>query len=170
MEKFEKQRNTWYFCHHEEKLSTEEAQAGLDAWFSCSSQEQNGPPPAFAPPTQGPRTPRTLMPRRLRLTWLDFKHLRGLRRVASEHFTLSFGTIQGRTVSGGACIVSKKSASRAVDRAAIKRRARPLLVDVLSGQKSPLIVVVTAKKGAGTLTPKAFRAELHALLQKLAER
>jgi ribonuclease P protein component len=88
------------------------------------------------------------MPSRYRLSRTDFTKMHGFKRLHGSFFSLSFGTIPERSSPGVACVVSSKIAAKAVDRNRIKRRCRAILAESVEQLRSPLVIVVIAKKGA----------------------
>lgn len=107
------------------------------------------------------------MPAKYRLSRADFQNMRAFKRVPGSFFSLSYGTIPGRTASGAACIVSTKAAVRAVDRNTIKRRVRALLVDFVKTAPSPVVVIVHAKKAAAEASFADIQKELGNLFSKV---
>lgn len=107
------------------------------------------------------------MPRKYRLSRADFASARRFSRVSSPLFSLSFGMIPGRLVPGAACIVSLKVARSAVTRNLIRRRVRAALVPLLVHAQTPLVVIVTARKGAGEATAAHVRGEIKDLFSEV---
>ncbi|HUO56185.1 MAG TPA: ribonuclease P protein component [Candidatus Paceibacterota bacterium] len=114
-----------------------------------------------------------------RLTRADFKNIQssGARRIHGRYFTLSVASLKGNngsTETRIACVVSKKTAPRAVDRNLIKRRTREAvrhLLDTKSGsltnttrsqENTSLIFYV--KKEALSAPYKAIESDVHTLL------
>ena len=106
------------------------------------------------------------MPTRYRLARSDFDRMRGFIRLQGRLFSLSYGTLPGRTASGAACVVSKKVAARAVDRNRIKRRSRAILETFARSAKPAAVVVAYAKKGAADASFEETRADLESLLAR----
>jgi ribonuclease P protein component len=106
------------------------------------------------------------MPAKYRLSRTDFSRMRGFKRVHGTLFSLSFGSIPERAVPGAACVVSAKTAARATVRNGIKRRCRVALSPIMRTLKSPLILVVVAKKPAADASSAEVREELLILLRK----
>lgn len=92
--------------------------------------------------------------------------MRGFKRVHGTLFSLSFGSIPERAIPGAACIVSAKTAAQAVVRNGIKRRCRAALAPIMTGLKSPIIVVLMAKKTAAGASSAETREEIVFLLRK----
>lgn len=102
------------------------------------------------------------MPRKFSLTRADFGKTRVFRRLAGASLSLSFGTIPGRNVPGGAVVVSKKVAKSAVTRNRLKRALRPGIVGFLRGGAPS--VIVTVRKDVPS---RDLRFELESLLKKV---
>jgi len=94
------------------------------------------------------------MPRNYRLSRGDFAKMRGFQRIQGSLFSLSYGRIPGRAFPGGACVVSSKIASRAVDRKRIQRRVREAVRPLLKKTDSLMIFVYYAKKPAVSASSK----------------
>lgn len=92
--------------------------------------------------------------------------MRGFKRVHDTLFSLSFGLIPERTVPGAACVVSAKTAARATTRNGIKRRCRAVLAPLMRELKSPLVLVVVAKKPAAHASSAEVREEITSLMRK----
>ena len=107
------------------------------------------------------------MPRELRLSRVDFAKTRSFRRIQGAFFSYSYGVIPGRTTKGGACVVSKKVARRAVDRNRIRRQVRGPLIFVLSTLPSPLVIICQSKKGVLTARSAEINAEIASLSHKI---
>lgn len=89
------------------------------------------------------------MPRGTRLTRVGFKDFTSRsRREHGRFFTLALVLRNDTKGPRAACIVSKKVATRAVDRNLIKRRARAALAPALRGVSVSLSIALYAKKDA----------------------
>lgn len=102
------------------------------------------------------------MPRRFTLSRADFTKTRAFKRFAGPSLTLSFGTIAGRAVPGGAVVVSKKVAKAAAVRNRLKRVLRPVLMRFLR-TNAPSIIVTVRKN----VPSRDLRDELEGLLSKV---
>ncbi len=91
-------------------------------------------------------------------------------RTRGRLFSVSMGTIPGRTTPGGACVVSKKAAKDASARNKIKRQVRHALVPLLSRLPSPLVIVCTAHREAVGTSFERIQLELAQLVQELSAR
>lgn len=95
--------------------------------------------------------------------------MRGLKttkRLQGAYFTLSYSLKDG-SKAGFSCVVSKKTAAKAVERNLIKRRCRAAalpLVRTLPGG----MYICTAKKGASIATYRDLAADIRSLLSKVA--
>jgi ribonuclease P protein component len=78
-----------------------------------------------------------------------------------------YGTIPGRESPGGACVISKKVAGTAIVRNKVKRQVRSGLLPFLGEIRAPLVVILTAKKGAEGASAADLRAEIKALTSKI---
>ncbi|MFZ2887314.1 MAG: ribonuclease P protein component [Minisyncoccia bacterium] len=107
------------------------------------------------------------MPRSSRLSRADFKLMRGFRRIQGRFFSLSFGTIAGRSSPGAAIIVSKKTAALAATRNRIKRRGRSVLKEV--AQKNDPVLVLVAKKGAAEAAFSDIQKDIQGLVAHARE-
>jgi ribonuclease P protein component len=81
-------------------------------------------------------------------------------------FSYLYGTIPGRASSGGAPVVSTKVAKSAAVRNRIKRRVRAVLKDCLAQVKSPIVIIVVAKKPAAMAQAAAMRDEITRYFEK----
>jgi len=109
------------------------------------------------------------MPRKYRLSRADFKHMRAFKRLHGTLFSLSFGIIPDRAAPGGACVVSTKTASRAVERNLIKRRCRAGLLTTLRASKAPIVLVWHAKRPASKASSREIQDEMMTLSRRAEE-
>jgi ribonuclease P protein component len=93
--------------------------------------------------------------------------MRGFSRLQGRYFSLSFGTLPGRSPAG-ACVVSKKAAPKAHDRNRIKRRCRSILAKLMPGER--LVFVVYAKKGAAAASFSDTEADIRSLVARATKR
>ncbi len=96
-----------------------------------------------------------MLPRTLRLPRQGFENTRGLRRMTSPHFSISYGYIEG--FGGSAIIVPKKAVKGAVTRHLLKRRVRALIQPWSSSEQ---VLIITARSGSADLTRVALKDEL----------
>ncbi len=85
----------------------------------------------------------------------------GGKTLFSDHFSLVWGS---SNTGGGAVVISKKVASRSVDRHLLKRRILSLIRPHCSESR---FLVVYAKKGSSTLPFKEISKEITELLKLL---
>jgi len=109
------------------------------------------------------------MPKRYRVSQVEFKLMRGFRRLAGVYFSLSYGRIPGRSNPGGAIVVSSKAVAGAVARNNLRRRSRAILVDLLKESKSGAVFVLHARKGAGTSRTEDLRADISDVMARAGE-
>lgn len=105
------------------------------------------------------------MPRTHALSRADFVYVRGFKRLQGDYFSLQYGEIPGRKLAGGACVVSSKTAPRAVDRNRIKRRARSIIRDILP-LASGHIIMYYAKKPAALASYADIATDMKALYRR----
>lgn len=103
------------------------------------------------------------MPKNYRLTVADLKAFRPERRFSGAHFSLAIATAP-RT--GAACVVSKKVASRAVDRNKIKRRVKAALVPLLPSLPHASYVFY-AKAGAAAIDFAEAQRDIEKLVARI---
>ena len=106
------------------------------------------------------------MPKKYRLLRADFQNMRRFQRIIGEYFSLSYGELPNRTSPGATCVVSSKTAARAVDRNKIKRRCRAVLSEYVKGSSRPT-VVLDAKKGAVKAAYADIKKDIENLLSKI---
>ncbi len=102
-----------------------------------------------------------------RLSRLDFNRLKVARRLPGVFFTLALGEVPGRSLSGFACVVSKKVARKAVDRNRIKRRIRAIFQDVVPRFSNQTVLVAYVKAGAAKATMQDLRNDMDILIRRL---
>ncbi len=96
-----------------------------------------------------------------RLPRAGFEQVVGMRRAASQHFSIFYQ--DDAPLWGGAAVVSKKVGRRAVDRHLLKRRIKAVMQSwVVPGR----VIVIHARKGAATRTFPELKTELAALLRQ----
>lgn len=110
------------------------------------------------------------MPRKNSLTHADFVRAgkAAFRRERGACFILSYGALSegGSRDPQIACIVSKKTAARAVDRNLIKRRCRAAARNLLAEIKNPLTFIFYANKNAKSASFAEIRQDVENLMQK----
>ncbi len=104
-----------------------------------------------------------MIPRSLRLSREGFEDSRGLRRVQSAHFSISYG-VSADATGGSAIIVPKKAVSGAVARHLLKRRVRAIIRPYSAKGR---ILIVSAKKGSQELSYAEIENELSPLLRAI---
>lgn len=107
------------------------------------------------------------MPKKHRLTHADFARVSKsrARRIHGTYFSLSLSESQGGArVSQTACVVSKKTAARAVDRNLIRRRCREALRKHLVRIKTPTVFVFHAKREAARASYAEIARDIEALV------
>ena len=110
------------------------------------------------------------MPKKYRLSRTDFLRMRGFRRLHGALFSLSWGMLPDRPVSGAACVVSAKTAGSAAVRNGIKRRCRNALLCILKDAHAPIILVLHAKKPSATASSRQMSAEIEDLYRRATMR
>lgn len=106
------------------------------------------------------------MPKGSRLARIDFKSFgRGARREHGRFFTLT-AVFRASGGTRAACVVSKKTAARAVDRNRIKRRAREALRAELREITAPLSLVLYTKKEALDAPFSELAADIRQLIAR----
>ena len=128
-----------------------------------------------------PRENSFLMPKKHRISHSDFKLTANsrMRRERGEYFAVSHGPLSDSTSSNLqiACIVSKKTTARAVDRNLIKRRfrsvARNFLADPVRSTasnggeiKKPKALIFYANKNAKTASFAEIKRDVEKLIRK----
>ena len=109
------------------------------------------------------------MKRTGRLTRADFAAVERSesRRVHGAFFTLSISPLKPETETKYACIVSKKVASKAVERNRIKRLCREATRIGLSSSAQPRALVLHAKRAAKGVSSGELRRDVSVLLKKM---
>lgn len=102
-----------------------------------------------------------MLPRPLRLTRQGFSNTRGLKRVHSTHFSLSYGHVEVAGLGGSGVIVPKKAVKGSVARHLLKRRVRAVLLPYSNPSG---IFIVSARAKADTLSYQELEGELSALI------
>ncbi len=152
---------------YEEKLPTEKVEALPHARVSISSCDKDRPPRHFASYAQGTCPSCGVMPHLYRISRSEFQDMRGFKRLNGSLFTLSWGSLPGRTTPGGACIVSSKVAPRAVDRNKIKRRCRSILAQILAKSPAGKLYIMVAKKAALDASYREVQKEIASLIARV---
>lgn len=102
-----------------------------------------------------------MLPKSLRLSRHDFPDTRGLKRVTSPHFSISYGDAPK---GGSAVVISKKVARLAVSRHLLKRRVLAVLRPYASDGRA---LIVHARADAGTIPFPELREELLSLVRTI---
>jgi len=102
-----------------------------------------------------------MLSRRLRLPRAGFKPFSGGFRATSPHFSVIYTQ---STPSGGAVIVSKDVAKRAVDRHRVKRQIHSIIHPWVHEKHA---LVVRAKKGTPLLPFSSLKEELEGVLRQI---
>ncbi|CAN5710321.1 hypothetical protein BH11PAT2_BH11PAT2_08670 [soil metagenome] len=102
-----------------------------------------------------------MLPRPLRLTRQGFSNTRGLKRVHSTHFSLSYGKAETEGLGGSGVIVPKKAVRSAVARHLLKRRLRAILLPYSTPSRT---LIISARAKADTLSFGELQNELSALI------
>ena len=114
------------------------------------------------------------MPRKNSLTHADFVRadMAKFRRERGSLFILSFGVLAGQkpTDLKVACVVSKKTAARAVDRNLIKRRWREAMRQCLPSAPAPSALVFYAMRPAGNASYADIKNDVGALVARASEK
>jgi len=145
-----------YYPVYETHISAEKEEAVKDARISQAIRHYERSRAPETPAQEGSRTTLGIgskrMPRKNTLTHADFVRVEKakFRRERGSFFILSYGTLTGRMSqeSGSSCVVSKKTAARAVDRNLIKRRCRDAVRQCLPMVPASSILVFYAMKPA----------------------
>lgn len=93
-----------------------------------------------------------------------------LLRAHGTLFSLSIAPLLSHEKSRFACVVSKKTASKAVVRNRIKRICREILQNNIHNRTKGTALVLYAKQAAGTATNKDLRQDVEALLRATYKR
>lgn len=102
-----------------------------------------------------------MLPKSLRLSRQEFPDTRGLKRVTSRHFSISYGDA---TKGGVAVVISKKVARLAVSRHLLKRRVLAVLRPYVTEHR---VLVVHTRAGAGIIPFPELKDELLSLIQSI---
>jgi len=102
------------------------------------------------------------MPKKYRLTRADFARMRSFKRLHGELFSLSCGSIPGRSAPGFACVVPARVVARASARNMIKRRCRAVFQRIVD-ERWPLVYVYYAKKAAQSAAFSEIEHDVSAL-------
>src|SRR3989338_9492842 len=117
-----------------------------------------------------PRENSFLMPKKHRISSSDFKLIENSkrRRERGAYFILSYGTQAGREGAHArmACVVSKKTAARAVDRNLIKRRCRAAAGDLIADIRKPLVFIFYASRNAKGAAFAEIKRDVEKLIRK----
>jgi len=108
------------------------------------------------------------MPRKNSLSHADFVRIdmAKFRRERGSYFILSFGILYGQKTLGikASCVVSKKTAPRAVDRNLIKRRWREAMRECLPFLSAPATLIFYAMRPANNASYKDIKKDVAALV------
>ena len=111
------------------------------------------------------------MPKKYRLSGEELRSFSGRpavsrgKRLNGRFFSLL--VVSGEKSAKCACVVSKKTAARAVDRNKIKRRCRDILAKRIGSLQKPAALVFSAKREAKAATFSELEHDIEALLSKL---
>jgi ribonuclease P protein component len=105
------------------------------------------------------------MPKKYRLSGEEIRHLSG-KRMHGKLFSLLVAPISG-THAKFACVVSKKTAARAVDRNKIKRRCRSVLAAHAQSVQKPVALVFYAKSAVKEASFADTKRDIDQLLSKV---
>ena len=108
-----------------------------------------------------------MLPKSQRLTTEDFKDFRGSSTSHSAHFLFRVKRAAPPATTRMAAVVSSAVAKTAVMRNLMRRRIYEVLAKEALSSPPPLLITVTAKKGAPALSFQAVRAEIHAALLQM---
>jgi ribonuclease P protein component len=112
------------------------------------------------------------MPKKYRLSGEELRGLSGRpaqsagKRIHGRFFSLLVVPV-GRGNAKCACVVSKKTAAKAVDRNSIKRRFRNILATRIVREQKPLALVFSAKRDAGGASFAELEHDIDELFSKL---
>lgn len=108
------------------------------------------------------------MPKKYRLSRADFIRLpRAARRVHGNYFSLTGAPLPSLGWAKVACVVSKKTAARAVDRNKIERRCREALRPLIKEVGRPIALIFYAKHEAVHASFAAIRQDIQKLLERI---
>lgn len=107
------------------------------------------------------------MPKKYRLSRADFSRLARAksRRIHGTYFSLMIAPLLSPGVKA-ACVVSKKTASRSVDRNAIERKCREALRPLLSSVEDSSAYIFYAKRGAMEASSGEIKTDVVSLLKR----
>jgi ribonuclease P protein component len=112
------------------------------------------------------------MPKKYRLSGEELRNLSGKparaggKHVHGRFFSLFIAPIRAENAKC-ACVVSKKTAAKAVDRNRIKRRCRNIFAKHIAGVKKPVALVFSAKRDSKSATFAELERDLDDLFSKL---
>jgi ribonuclease P protein component len=160
-------------CWDETHISAEKEETSKNARVSQTICQHERAGASQTPAQKGPRTAFRisvlLMPRKNTLTHAEFVRadMARFRRERGSIFILSFGTLPGQkpTDLKATCVVSKKTAARAVDRNLIKRRWRAAMSQCLSAA-APSALVFYAMKPANGASFEDIKSDVQALVER----
>jgi ribonuclease P protein component len=98
----------------------------------------------------------------MRLTRRGFEEAQGLSRIHTPHFSISYKN--GVSTGGSAVVVPKRVIKGAVQRHLLKRRVKAVLRPYSSPSR---VLVISAKKGADTLSFDELSRELSSQLEAI---
>ena len=141
---------------YETHISAEKEEAGKDARISQAVCHHERAGASETPAQKGTSTACPVsvfkMPRKYSLTHADFIRAERarFRRERGSYFVLSFGVLPGQKTSEikAGCVVSKKTATRAVNRNLIKRQWRDAMRQCLSSAPAPSVLIFYAMRPA----------------------
>ncbi len=107
------------------------------------------------------------MPKKYRLSHADFTRLpRSGRRIHGVFFSLTATPLAPGTGVKAACVISKKTAARAVDRNKVERRCREALRPLLKAVAKPVALVFHAKREALGASFKDIARDIKGLVER----
>ncbi|MCR4281268.1 MAG: ribonuclease P protein component [Candidatus Kaiserbacteria bacterium] len=110
------------------------------------------------------------MPKKNRISHSDFKLIANsrLKRERGRYFILSYGPLFGRAHQDLqiACIVSRKTAAKAVDRNLIKRRCRSAARNFLADTQKPQVLIFYANKNAKSASFADIKQDIAQLIER----
>ena len=108
------------------------------------------------------------MARAARISRADFPTRSPARRVSNELFSIAMWPLSPGVEPQFSCVVSKKTAKKAVDRNKLKRRCREIASPLVASLKRPIAVIVYPKKTALTVPFEEAETSIASLLVKLS--